>query len=92
MPWRRGESNPRPGTTGWVFYGRSLRSDLTSGIPHAERERLIERAAVATMRAVALELLDADRAVAIWQEAHARHPGLPDVRLDSSPACVRLAA
>jgi hypothetical protein len=67
-------------------------AQAASGIPHAERERLIERAAVATMRAVALELLDADRAVAIWQEAHARHPGLPDVRLDSSPARLRLAA
>jgi len=50
-----------------------------SGIPHAEAERLIERAAVATMRAVALELLDPDRAVEIWREAHARHPQLPEV-------------
>jgi hypothetical protein len=56
-----------------------------SGIPHGETERLIERAADATMRAVALELLEPDRAVAIWQEAHARHPALPYVELESSP-------
>ena len=60
-----------------------------SRIPHAEAERLIERAAVATMHAVALELLEAERAEAIWQDAHERHPSLPrvDVRLPS-----RLAA
>ena len=54
-----------------------------SGIPHGEAERLIERAAVATMRAVALELLDPDRAVAIWREAHARYPSLPHMELGS---------
>jgi hypothetical protein len=54
------------------------------GIPQAETERLLERAAVATMRAVALELLEAERAVEIWRDAHARHPGLPQVGLDAS--------
>jgi hypothetical protein len=54
-----------------------------SGMPHAETERLIERAAVATMRAVALELLEQHRAVEIWQQAHERHPGLPYVELES---------
>jgi hypothetical protein len=52
-----------------------------SGIPHAEAERLIERAAVVTMRAVALELLDPDRAVEIWREARALYPGLPRIEL-----------
>jgi hypothetical protein len=60
-------------------------AQASSGIPHAETERLIERAAVATMRAVALELLEPDRAVEIWQEAHERHPGLPYVELEASP-------
>ena len=63
-----------------------------AGIPRAETERLIERAAVATMRAVTLELLDPDRAVAIWREAHGRHPNLPHVELASPMAHVRLAA
>ena len=58
-------------------------------MPYAEAERLIGVAAMATMRAVTLELLDADRAAAIWREAHARHPGLPRVELEV-PA--RLAA
>ena len=34
--WRWRESNPRPRTTGWVFYGRSRRIDLASGLPPAE--------------------------------------------------------
>ena len=57
-------------------------------LPHAEAERLVELASVATMRAVALELLDAERADAIWREAHDRHPELPDVQA----ALPRLAA
>ena len=60
-----------------------------SRLPHAEAERLVELASVATMRAVALELLEADRADAIWREAHVRHPNLPQVQIDL-PA--RLAA
>jgi hypothetical protein len=59
------------------------------GMPHAETQRLVERAAVATMRAIALELLDADRAVETWRDAYARHPALPYVELESP---VRLAA
>jgi hypothetical protein len=50
-----------------------------SRLRHAEAERLVELASVATMRAVALELLDAERADAIWREAHRRHPDLPEV-------------
>ena len=44
---------------------------------HAETERLVELASVATMRAVALELICAEQADAIWHDAHVRHPELP---------------
>jgi hypothetical protein len=44
---------------------------------HAEAERLVELASVATMRAVALELLRAEQAQEIWRDAHVRHPELP---------------
>ena len=53
-----------------------------SRLPHAEAERLVELATVATMRAVALDLLEAERAEAIWRDAHARQPGLPALRLE----------
>jgi hypothetical protein len=46
---------------------------------HAEAVRLVELASVATMHAVALEILQAEKAEAIWREAHERHPELPDV-------------
>ena len=52
-----------------------------SRLPQAEAERLVELASVATMRAVALELLDAERADAIWRDAHDRHPELPAVQV-----------
>jgi hypothetical protein len=58
-------------------------------MPYAETERLIEVAAMATMRAVSLELLETERAAAIWRDARARHPTLPHVELEF-PA--RLAA
>jgi hypothetical protein len=45
-------------------------------LPNPEVERLIELASVATMRAVALELLDAEQAESIWSAAEARHPKL----------------
>jgi hypothetical protein len=44
---------------------------------HSETERLVELASVATMRAVALELIRAEQATEIWREAHVRHPQLP---------------
>lgn len=47
-----------------------------ASLPHAETERLVELATVATMRAVALDLIRAERAEGIWREAHARHPVL----------------
>jgi hypothetical protein len=49
---------------------------------HAEAERLVEVASIATMRAVALELIRADQADEIWREAHVRHPQLPAARLE----------
>jgi len=49
---------------------------------HAEAERLVELASVATMQAVALELLRAERAEAIWRDAHVRHPELPHVEVE----------
>jgi hypothetical protein len=63
-----------------------------SELRHAEAERLVELASVATMHAVALEMIQADKAEAIWREAHSRHPELPvvEVRLPQRPQ--RLAA
>ncbi len=51
-------------------------------LPTAEAERLVELASVATMRAVALQLLQAERADAIWRDAHARSPRLPAVQIE----------
>jgi hypothetical protein len=54
---------------------------VATQLPHSEAERLVELASVATMRAVALELIQAERAEAIWRDAHARHPELPQVQI-----------
>jgi hypothetical protein len=54
---------------------------VATQLRHAEAERLVELASVATMRAVALELIRAERADEIWREAHARHPELPQVQI-----------
>jgi hypothetical protein len=51
-------------------------------VPHAETERLVELATIATMHAVALQLLEAERADAIWADARARHPELPHVQIE----------
>jgi hypothetical protein len=51
---------------------------VATQLRQAEAERLVELASVATMRAVALELIRADQADAIWHEAHVRHPQLPE--------------
>ena len=48
---------------------------------HAEAERLVELASVATMRAVALEMIQAERADEIWREAHLRDPDGHAIRL-----------
>ena len=57
-----------------------------SQLRHPEAERLVELASVATMRAVALELLDAERAESIWSDAHARHPALRERDVQLPPA------
>jgi hypothetical protein len=54
---------------------------VASGVRHPEAERLVELASVATMRAIALELIQAERAEEIWREAHAKHPQLPQVEI-----------
>jgi hypothetical protein len=54
----------------------------TSGLPYGEAERLVELASVATKRAVALELMQADEADEIWRDAHLRHPQLPRVEIE----------
>jgi ubiquinone biosynthesis protein COQ9 len=50
---------------------------VAAQLRHAEAERLVEVTAVATLRAVALELIRAEQADAIWRDAHRRHPELP---------------
>jgi hypothetical protein len=52
-----------------------------SQLRNAEAERLVELASVATMRAVALEMIQAERADEIWRDAHLRHPQLPQVEI-----------
>ena len=54
---------------------------VAAQLPHADAQRLVELATVATMRAVALELIRAERAEEIWREAHARHPQLPTAQV-----------
>jgi len=54
---------------------------VATQLRHDEVERLVELASVATMRAVALELIRAERAEEIWREAHAKHPQLPQVQI-----------
>jgi hypothetical protein len=53
-----------------------------AGLRHVEAERLVELASVATMHAVALEMIQAEKAEAIWRDAHARHPELPEITLE----------
>ncbi len=55
-------------------------------LPHPAVERLVELASVTTMRAVALELLEAERAESIWDDARRRHPALRAVELQLPPA------
>jgi hypothetical protein len=59
--------------------------DLASAaarLEHKDAERLVELASVATINAVALEMLQADQAEEIWRDAHARHPELPEVVIE----------
>ena len=55
---------------------------VASQLRHVEAERLVELASVATMRAVALEMIHAERADEIWREAHVRYPQLRRVEID----------
>jgi hypothetical protein len=57
------------------------------GAPSDAARRLLESASVATVNAVALELLTPERADSIWREASARHAEIAVLR---APA--RLAA
>jgi len=51
-----------------------------SGAAAPEVARLLEAASVATMNAVALELLSDDIARSIWREAEERHPVVAELR------------
>jgi hypothetical protein len=55
---------------------------VAANLHHKEAERLVELASVATMNAVALEMLHVEQAEEIWREAHARHPELPEVVIE----------
>jgi hypothetical protein len=63
---------------------------VATQLHYSEAERLVELASVATMRAVALELLRAEQADEIWRDAHLRHPQLPQATRLELPQ--RLAA
>jgi ubiquinone biosynthesis protein COQ9 len=63
---------------------------IATQLRHAEAERLVELASIATMRAVALELIRAEKADEIWRDAHVRHPQLPQAPRLALPQ--RLAA
>ena len=52
-------------------------ASVAAQLHHVEVERLVELASVATMHAVALETLHAEKAAEIWRDAHTRHPELP---------------
>ena len=51
-----------------------------SGAPRDSVTRLLEAASVATMNAVALELLTSDHARTIWSEAVERHPAIAEIQ------------
>ena len=53
-----------------------------SQLRQVDAERLVEVASVATMRAIALEMIQAERADQIWRDAHVRHPQLPRVAIE----------
>jgi hypothetical protein len=62
-----------------------------AGAPRGRVGRLLESASVATMHAVSLELLTAERAAGIWTDAVQRHPVLEDAPA-VRPTVARLAA
>jgi len=63
---------------------------VATQLRHAEAERLVELASIATMRAVALEMIREETADQIWRDAHVRHPQLPQAPRLALPQ--RLAA
>ncbi|MGZ4336236.1 MAG: hypothetical protein ACXVRA_02845, partial [Gaiellaceae bacterium] len=55
---------------------------VAAQLHHVDVERLIELASIATMNAVALETLHAEKAEEIWRDAHQRHPQLRVVEIE----------
>ena len=51
-----------------------------SGAPNDAVTRLLESASVATMNAVALNLISSEAADGIWREADERHPAVAPLR------------
>ena len=51
-------------------------ASVAAQLHHVDVERLVELASVATMHAIALETLHAEKAEEIWRDAHQRHPQL----------------
>lgn len=51
-----------------------------SGAPNEAIARLLESASVATMNAVALDLISSEAAEHIWREAEERHPRVAPLR------------
>jgi hypothetical protein len=51
-----------------------------TGAPHEVISRMLESASVATMNAVALNLISADIATDIWRDAEAKHPEIAPLR------------
>ena len=51
-----------------------------SGAPAESVARLLESASVATVNAIALDLISADAAEEIWREADERHPAVAPLR------------
>ena len=51
-----------------------------SGGPAESVARLLESASVATVNAIALDLISADAAEEIWREAEERHPAVAPLR------------
>jgi hypothetical protein len=73
----------RSGRTSQLLVARlDALASVASQLHRVEVERLVELASIATMHAVALETLHAEKAEEIWRDAHARHPQLPAVEIE----------
>jgi hypothetical protein len=51
-----------------------------AGAPPESAARLLEAASVATLHAVALDILTTERAAEVWREAAERHPRIAQLR------------